>query len=108
VPRPCSRSVRTVETLPHRPPPKGDLSARARACQRPGCALGAAATLTYRYDSRETWILPLAVETSPHAYDLCVDHAARTIPPHGWSLRDDRGVLARAVGQGWSVTAVDT
>lgn len=73
------------------------MSARARPCQRPGCGLGAAATLTYRYDSRETWIAPLAPESSPHAYDLCVDHAARTRPPHGWSLRDDHGALVGVV-----------
>lgn len=73
-----------------------DAAARAsrragdRPCSRPSCTAEAAATLTFRYGTREAWIERLAERTAPQAYDLCVTHAARTHPPEGWHLRDRR------------------
>lgn len=32
----------------------------------------------------------LTDERVPAAYDLCVAHADRTAPPHGWQLADER------------------
>ena len=34
--------------------------------------------------------MPLVPDGGPETYDLCGDHADRTRPPHGWTLRDDR------------------
>jgi hypothetical protein len=31
---------------------------------------------------------PLAQDRQPGTYDLCFDHAARSHPPEGWTLRD--------------------
>ncbi len=61
-----------------------------RPCARPGCPASARATLTFRYATREAWLARLTDEPSPQAYDLCVAHASRTQPPHGWELRDRR------------------
>lgn len=63
---------------------------RARRCARPQCAEVAAATLTFAYVEREAWIDDLRLRPEPGTYDLCVQHAARTRPPHGWALRDRR------------------
>jgi hypothetical protein len=46
------------------------------------------ATLRFAYHDREAVIEPLGDERQPQTYDLCGRHAARTRPPHGWSLRD--------------------
>lgn len=62
----------------------------ARTCARPGCPSPASATLRFRYEAREVHLDDLAEERQPEAYDLCVGHADRTGPPHGWSLEDRR------------------
>lgn len=67
------------------------LSRRAeRPCARPGCPAPARATLTFAYGQREAWIERLQDRSEPQAYDLCANHASRTGPPHGWTLRDRR------------------
>ena len=58
----------------------------SRRCSRVGCGVGATATLTYVYADQMAVLGPLAHEPSPHAYDLCERHAARTKPPQGWLL----------------------
>ncbi len=76
-------------------------SAMARPCSRPGCPAPAGATLSFRYDTREAWVEPLMPDADPACYDLCLDHAARTTPPHGWSIRDERedGSAGPAAGE---------
>jgi hypothetical protein len=59
-----------------------------RSCARPGCPATAEATLRFAYAAREAVIEPLEDERRPQTYDLCGPHAARTRPPHGWTLRD--------------------
>lgn len=61
-----------------------------RRCARPGCPSPPIATLRFAYAEREAVIEPIGGERPPQTYDLCDAHAARTTPPHGWSLRDDR------------------
>lgn len=61
-----------------------------RPCSRPGCPSPSDATLVFRYGSREAWLGPLSPERSPETYDLCINHAGRTRPPHGWRLVDER------------------
>jgi hypothetical protein len=62
-----------------------------RACARPGCAEIAAATLTYDYAARTTWIDALADDSHPMSYDLCAPHAEALTVPQGWRLEDRRG-----------------
>lgn len=66
--------------------------AAGRRCSRPGCTTPAAATLVMAYASQETRLIELLEESDPQAYDLCDPHAARTTPPRGWELVDDRPV----------------
>lgn len=61
-----------------------------RRCSRPGCPTPARTTLTFQYSERRAVLAPLAEDSSPEAYDLCVEHAGRTHPPHGWILEDER------------------
>jgi hypothetical protein len=61
-----------------------------RPCARPGCSTPARATLSFRYAAQEAVLEVLLPEARPQAYDLCLDHAARTSPPRGWQLRDRR------------------
>jgi hypothetical protein len=61
-----------------------------RACARPGCGESAAATFTYDYQARTTWLDALAAESHPMAYDLCNGHADALSVPRGWRLEDRR------------------
>jgi hypothetical protein len=61
-----------------------------RACARPGCGETAAATFTYDYRARTTWLESLASDAHPMAYDLCKVHADALSVPRGWSLEDRR------------------
>jgi hypothetical protein len=61
-----------------------------RPCSRPGCPAPARATLTFAYGQREAWVERLREQPEPQAYDLCSQHASRTRPPHGWTLKDRR------------------
>jgi hypothetical protein len=64
--------------------------AAERPCSRPGCPSPARATLTFAYAQREAWVERLREQPEPQAYDLCSQHASRTRPPHGWTLKDRR------------------
>lgn len=64
--------------------------AATRRCSRPGCPSLATATLTFRYDEQHATLAALVPDSGPETYDLCGEHADRTRPPFGWSLRDDR------------------
>lgn len=64
--------------------------AATRRCSRPGCPSLATATLTFRYDEQHATLAPLVPDGGPETYDLCGEHADRTRPPFGWSLKDDR------------------
>ena len=61
-----------------------------RQCARPGCSAAAGATLAYDYKTRTTWLDPLASESHPMSYDLCVRHADALVVPRGWHLEDRR------------------
>jgi hypothetical protein len=62
----------------------------SRQCARPGCSAVATATLAYDYRQRVTWLVPLAADSHPMAYDLCEPHAEATTVPRGWRLEDRR------------------
>lgn len=61
-----------------------------RSCRRTGCRWPAAASLSYRYASRQVWLLDLAEERHPSLYDLCPHHADHLTLPRGWQLVDQR------------------
>jgi hypothetical protein len=48
----------------------------------------AAATLRFDYAQRVVSLDPMGHRAIPGEYDLCEQHAARTTPPSGWTLRD--------------------
>lgn len=62
----------------------------SRSCHRPGCCWPAAATLSYRYATRQVWLLDLSPATDPSLYDLCPQHADALTVPRGWDCVDER------------------
>lgn len=62
----------------------------ARKCSRPVCKEEASMTLTYQYSRALVWIDDLALESDPHAYDLCEQHGRRLTVPGGWRMEDRR------------------
>ncbi|QXC62810.1 DUF3499 domain-containing protein [Aquihabitans sp. G128] len=66
-----------------------------RRCARPGCAEAATVTLSYDYAAATVWLEPLATEGHPMTHDLCDRHSARTAPPRGWQLVDQRLAAAQ-------------
>jgi hypothetical protein len=93
-----TRPLALVDTSPRRPfvvGAPGRPSAAPRSCSRSACPRPAEATLHFDYAGREAWIDPLVLRVDPGVYDLCEDHASRTRPPHGWTLRDRRPGDAR-------------
>ena len=61
-----------------------------RLCSRTGCSERAEVTLTYHYGQSRVWLDELIAEREPHAYDMCLHHAARLSVPHGWHIDDRR------------------
>jgi hypothetical protein len=61
-----------------------------RKCSRPVCKEDASLTLTYQYSRALVWIDDLALESDPHAYDLCEQHGRRLTVPGGWRMEDRR------------------
>lgn len=62
----------------------------ARSCSRPLCARSAEVLLSFDYDTRHVALRWSTDEHDPNILELCVDHADRFRPPHGWSLEDAR------------------
>lgn len=61
-----------------------------RSCTKTGCRWPAAASLSYRYATRQVWLLDLASAPDPSLYDLCPHHADHLVVPKGWERVDDR------------------
>lgn len=74
-----------------------------RSCRRPGCGWAATASLSYRYATRQVWLLDLSSTPDPSLYDLCASHADTLTVPRGWDRVDERtagaqeGPAARAL-----------
>lgn len=66
----------------------------SRTCRRPGCAWPADASLSYRYATRQVWLLDLSPSAEPALYDLCASHADALTVPRGWERVDERSVPA--------------
>ena len=60
-----------------------------RPCSRTGCRWPAAASLSFRYASRQVWLLDLR-DPDPSLYDLCPHHADTLVVPRGWHRVDQR------------------
>lgn len=65
-----------------------------RTCRRTGCRWPAAASLSYRYATRQVWLVDLRPAPDPALYDLCPDHADTLTVPRGWDRVDERSVPA--------------
>jgi hypothetical protein len=63
-----------------------------RSCSKTACRWPAAASLSYRYATRQVWLLDLAPSSDPSLYDLCPHHADALVVPQGWERVDDRTV----------------
>jgi hypothetical protein len=63
-----------------------------RSCSKTACRWPAAASLSYRYATRQVWLLDLAATRDPALYDLCPHHADTLVVPNGWERVDDRTV----------------
>lgn len=61
-----------------------------RTCSRPLCARSAEVLLSFDYDTRHVALRWTSDEHDPNLLELCVEHADRFRPPHGWSLDDAR------------------
>lgn len=62
----------------------------SRTCHRPGCGWPAAATLSYRYATRQVWLCDLSAAPDPSLHDLCPEHADTLTVPRGWAHVDER------------------
>lgn len=60
-----------------------------RTCSRTGCRWPASASLSFRYASRQVWLLDLR-DPDPSFYDLCPHHADVLVVPRGWDRVDQR------------------
>lgn len=61
-----------------------------RTCTRTGCRWPAAASLSYRYATRQVWLLDLSAQPDPSLYDLCPHHADALVVPRGWARVEQR------------------
>jgi len=61
-----------------------------RSCRKTACRWPAAASLSFRYATKEVWLLDLSVEPDPSLYDLCPHHADALTVPNGWTSVDQR------------------
>ena len=61
-----------------------------RSCRKTACRWPAAASLSFRYATKEVWLLDLSVEPDPSLYDLCPHHADALTVPKGWTRVDQR------------------
>lgn len=61
-----------------------------RSCSRTACRWPAAASLSFRYATREVWLLDLTEHPDPSMYDLCPHHADALTVPVGWERVDQR------------------
>ena len=61
-----------------------------RTCRKTACRWPAAASLSYRYDTRQVWLLDLADQPDPSLYDLCPHHADNLVVMRGWEQVDQR------------------
>lgn len=72
-----------------------------RSCHRTGCRWPAVASLSFRYATRQAWVLDLAEAPDPSLYDLCPHHADSLSVPRGWERVDQRtagSVVAEPAG----------
>jgi len=89
---PTGSQARVTRASPDPAPGVGTLRPMRRGCARPACAEAATVTLSYEYGSATVWLESLTAEGHPMTHDLCERHAARTVPPRGWQLVDQRAL----------------
>lgn len=65
------------------------LMAENRSCSRTGCNRPAAASLSFRYETRQVWVTSLQARSGTR-YDLCAEHADTLTVPRGWHRKEER------------------
>jgi len=70
------------------------LMAENRSCSRTGCNRPAAASLSFRYETRQVWVTTLQARSGTR-YDLCGEHADTLTVPKGWHRKEERPRGAR-------------
>lgn len=63
--------------------------AETRSCSRTGCNRPAAASLSFRYETRQVWVTTLQARSGTR-YDLCGEHADTLTVPRGWHRKEER------------------
>lgn len=66
------------------------MDVQLRTCRRTGCNDTAAATLSFRYETRQVWVHLLTADVPGTRYDLCAAHADALTVPKGWHRVDER------------------
>lgn len=69
--------------------------AENRSCSRTGCNRPAAASLSFRYETRQVWVTSLQARSGTR-YDLCAEHADTLTVPRGWHRKEERPRTRRA------------
>lgn len=73
------------------------MAEQMRSCRKTACRWPAAASLSFRYATKEVWLLDLSAEPDPSLYDLCPHHADALTVPKGWTSVDQRSSNAAPV-----------
>lgn len=68
----------------------------SRSCRRTGCTRPAAASLSFRYATRQVWVGELGSGGDLSRYDLCEAHAQSLTVPRGWDRVDQRPARKKA------------
>jgi hypothetical protein len=63
------------------------------------CLREASATVALRYEDREVLVVDLLDVPNRNLMDICSAHLGSLNPPVGWSVRDERGLLAARVSE---------
>lgn len=61
-----------------------------RICSRPLCGKDAEALLLFDYEDRHVVLRWTSEKRDSNLLELCVEHADKFRPPHGWSCEDQR------------------
>ena len=71
----------------------GPVSESDRRCSRPLCSADAEVLLAFDYETRHVVLCWVEDAHDPNLLELCVQHADRFRPPHGWTFDDVRAQI---------------
>jgi hypothetical protein len=67
-----------------------------RTCRRTGCNDQAAASLSFRYETRQVWMTGPVADGTGTRYELCAYHADTLTVPNGWHVVEERDAARRS------------